>query len=442
MTQTSTMPAERDHRAAKRYIYAFGAGHAEGDATMRDLLGGKGAGLAEMTRAGLPTPPGFTITTAACNDYFAAGEQLPDGLWDDVLEAMRDVERQTGKGFGNPANPLLVSVRSGAKFSMPGMMDTVLNLGLNEETLEGLIKLTGNERFGWDAYRRFIQMFGRIVMDVKAERFDEPLEARKHAHGKDARDTDLTVDDLKALVAEFKNVVKADTGRDFPTDPYEQLDLAIKAVFASWFGKRANDYRNSQKIAHDLGTAVNVVTMVFGNMGDDSGTGVAFTRNPNTGEDQLFGEYLTNAQGEDVVAGIRTPSPISQLQHDMPGVYEEFNRIGRELERHYRNVQDLEFTIERGRLYMLQTRDAKRTAAAAVRIAVDMVAEGVISPDEAVARIEPAQVDQLLRDQFDPNARKGSKRVAKGLNASPGAAVGKAVFDADTAVEWVNRGEK
>ncbi len=442
MTQTiEPATGARAHRAAKRYIYAWGDGAAEGNGGMKDLLGGKGAGLAEMTRAGLPTPPGFTITTAACNDYFAAGERLPDGLWDDVLDALHDVERQTGKGFGDPTNPLLVSVRSGAKFSMPGMMDTVLNLGLNEATLEGLIKLTGNERFGWDAYRRFIQMFGRIVMDVKAERFDEPLEARKHAHGKDARDTDLTVDDLRSLVDEFKAVVKADTGRDFPDDPLEQLDLAIKAVFASWFGQRARDYRKFNKIADDLGTAVNVVTMVFGNMGDDSGTGVAFTRNPNTGENQLFGEYLTNAQGEDVVAGIRTPSPISQLERDMPEVFDEFHRIGRQLERHYRNVQDLEFTIERGRLYMLQTRDAKRTAAAAVRIAVDMVDEGVIQPDEAVGRIEPAQVDQLLRATFDPAALRTAKRVVKGLNASPGAAVGRAVFSADEAVEWAGRGE-
>ncbi|HEY4227514.1 MAG TPA: pyruvate, phosphate dikinase, partial [Candidatus Limnocylindrales bacterium] len=442
MTHTADPVTERAHKAAKRYIYAWGDGTAEGSGTMKDLLGGKGAGLAEMTRAGLPTPPGFTITTAACNDYFAAGEELPDGLWDDVLEALHEVERQTGKGFGDPKNPLLVSVRSGAKFSMPGMMDTVLNLGLNDETLHGLVALTGNERFGWDAYRRFIQMFGRIVMDVKAERFDEPLEAAKHAHGKDARDTDLTVDDLKHLVGAFKAVVTADTGRDFPTDPLEQLDLAIKAVFASWFGKRANDYRNSQKIAHDLGTAVNVVAMVFGNMGDDSGTGVAFTRNPNTGDNQLFGEYLTNAQGEDVVAGIRTPAQISQLKQDMPSVYDEFSRIGRQLEKHYRNVQDLEFTIERGRLYMLQTRDAKRTAAAAVRIAVDMVAEGTITEAEAVNRIEPAQVDQLLRATFDPNALKTARRIVKGLNASPGAAVGRAVFDADTAVEWVGRGEK
>src|SRR3954447_20432156 len=442
MTQTPTMPADREHRAAKRYIYAYGAGRAEGDATMRDLLGGKGAGLAEMTNAGLPVPPGFTITTEACNDYFANGERLPDGLWDDVLEAVKAVERETGKGFGDPKNPLLVSVRSGAKFSMPGMMDTVLNLGLNEETLNGLIALTGNERFGWDAYRRFIQMFGRIVMDVKGERFDHALEERKRRHGDRAQDTDLTVEDLKALVGEFKAIVKADTGRDFPEDPNEQLDLAIKAVFASWFGQRARDYRKYNKIADDLGTAVNVVTMVFGNMGDDSGTGVAFTRDPNTGEKQLYGEYLTNAQGEDVVAGIRTAPKIAQMQTDMPEVYQEFQRIGQQLEKHYRDVQDLEFTIERGRLYMLQTRSAKRTAAAAVKIATDMVAEGLISEEEAIARIEPAHVDQLLRDQFDPNARQTAKRVAKGLNASPGAAVGRAVFDADDAVAWVEKGEK
>ncbi len=441
MATTAVPSSDRPHKAAKRYIYAWGEGTAEGNGRMKDLLGGKGAGLAEMTIAGLPTPPGFTITTEACNDYFAAGKALPSGLWDDVLEAMREVERRSGKGFGDPKNPLLVSVRSGAKFSMPGMMDTVLNLGLNEETLEGLVALTGNDRFGWDAYRRFIQMFGRIVMDVNGSRFDEPLEARKERHGHDAKDTDLTVDDLKALVEEFKGIVKADTGRDFPTDPYEQLDLAIKAVFASWFGKRANDYRNSQHIAHDLGTAVNVVTMVFGNMGDDSGTGVAFTRDPNTGEKVLYGEYLTNAQGEDVVAGIRTPAKISQLQQDMPQAYDEFVRIGQQLESHYRNVQDLEFTIERGRLYMLQTRDAKRTAAAAVKIAVDMVNDGTISKEEAVSRIEPAQVDQLLRDTFDPAALKGAKKIVNGLNASPGAAVGRAVFDADDAVEWVNRGE-
>ncbi len=404
MTQTAIPAADRAHKAAKRYIYAWGGGRAEGDATMRDLLGGKGAGLAEMTNAGLPVPPGFTITTEACNDYFTAGQRLPDGVWDDVLEAVKEVEALTGKGFGVAADPLLVSVRSGAKFSMPGMMDTVLNLGLNEETLHGLIALTGNERFGWDAYRRFIQMFGRIVMDVKAERFDHALDAAKARHGA-KQDTDLDAAALREVVEESKRIVREDTGRDFPSDPYEQLDLAIKAVFASWFGKRAVDYRNNQKIAHDLGTAVNVVTMVYGNMGDDSGTGVAFTRDPNTGEKVLFGEYLTNAQGEDVVAGIRTAPKISQMQTDMPGVYAEFQRIGQQLEKHYRDVQDLEFTIERGKLYMLQTRSAKRTAAAAVKIATDFVNEGLITKEEALTRIEPAHVDQLLRDQFDPAAR-------------------------------------
>ncbi|HEX5589019.1 MAG TPA: pyruvate, phosphate dikinase [Candidatus Limnocylindrales bacterium] len=432
---------DRAHRAAKRYIFSWGGGAAEGDATMRDLLGGKGAGLAEMTNAGLPVPPGFTITTEACNDYFAAGEQLPAGLWDDVLEAMREVEAATGKGFGDPANPLLVSVRSGAKFSMPGMMDTVLNLGLNEATLQGLVKLTGNDRFGWDAYRRFIQMFGRIVMDVPGERFDHALDAKKQARGASA-DTDLDAGDLREVAAEYRAIVREVTGRDFPEDPDEQLDLAIKAVFASWFGKRARDYRDYNKIAHDLGTAVNVVTMVFGNMGDDSGTGVAFTRDPNTGEKALYGEYLTNAQGEDVVAGIRTPEPIAHLREAMPAVYDEFQRIADRLEHHYRDVQDLEFTIERGRLYMLQTRSAKRTAAAAVRIATDMVTDGIISKEEAIGRIEPAMVDQLLRATFDPKALAGATKIVNGLNASPGAAVGRAVFDADDAVDWVNRGEK
>ncbi len=438
---TVSPATDRAHRAAKRYIYSWGGGTAEGDSTMRDLLGGKGAGLAEMTNAGLPVPPGFTITTEACNDYFSAGETLPEGLWDDVLEAVRAVETETGKGFGEAANPLLVSVRSGAKFSMPGMMDTVLNLGLNEATLEGLVKLTGNERFGWDAYRRFIQMFGRIVMDVPGERFDEALDAKKAERGA-KQDTDLDAAALREVADEYKAIVREVTGRDFPEDPDEQLDLAIKAVFASWFGKRARDYRDYNKIAHDLGTAVNVVTMVFGNMGDDSGTGVAFTRDPNTGMKELFGEYLTNAQGEDVVAGIRTPQPIAQMRVAMPEVADEFQRIADRLERHYRDVQDLEFTIERGRLYMLQTRSAKRTAAAAVRVATDMVNEGIISKEEAIGRIEPAQVDQLLRATFDPKALAQAKKIVNGLNASPGAAVGRAVFDADVAVEWVNRGEK
>jgi len=441
MAETLTTPGTRAHRAAKRYIYAFGGGRAEGDASMRDLLGGKGAGLAEMTNAGLPVPPGFTITTEACNDYFANGERLPDGLWEDVLEAIREVERLTGKRFGDPENPLLVSVRSGAKFSMPGMMDTVLNLGLNEQTLGGLIRLTGNERFGWDAYRRFIQMFGRIVLGVDGEKFDHAFEAVKRERGA-RQDTDLDADALQEVVRRYLAIVREATGRDFPTDPYEQLELAIKAVFASWFGKRARDYREYNKIPHDLGTAVNVVTMVFGNMGDDSGTGVAFTRDPNTGEKRLFGEYLTNAQGEDVVAGIRTPYKIEQLKEQMPEVYAEFERIAERLERHYRDMQDLEFTIERGRLYMLQTRSGKRTAAAAVKIATDMVDEGIITKEEAVARVEPAQVEQLLRDQFDRGALERAQRVARGLNASPGAAVGRAVFSADDAVAWVGRGEK
>ena len=432
---------ERAHRAAKRYIYAFGGGRAEGDASMRDLLGGKGAGLAEMTNAGLPVPPGFTITTAACNDYFAAGETLPEGLWDDVVAAVADVEKETGKGFGSAANPLLVSVRSGGKFSMPGMMDTVLNLGLNEETLQSLVALTGNERFGWDAYRRFIQMFGRIVLDVDGAAFDAALDEAKDARGA-KQDTDLDAAALKGVVEAYKAIVRKATSRDFPTDPKEQLDLAIKAVFASWFGKRAHDYREYNHIAHDLGTAVNVVTMVFGNMGDDSGTGVAFTRDPNTGEKVLYGEYLTNAQGEDVVAGIRTPQKISHMQQDLPEAYAEFQRIAERLERHYRDVQDLEFTIERGRLFMLQTRSAKRTAAAAVKIAADMVDEGIITEREALARIEPAQVDQLLRDQFDQEAKAKSTRLTAGLNASPGAAVGKAVFDADRAFEQAAKGEK
>ena len=441
MTQTSHPAAAREHRATKRYIYAFGGGRAEGDATMRDLLGGKGAGLAEMTNAGLPVPPGFTITTEACNDYFAAGEKLPDGLWDDVLAAVGQVERETGKGLGDPANPLLVSVRSGAKFSMPGMMDTVLNLGLNEQTLHGLIALTGNERFGWDAYRRFIQMFGRIVMDVDGAKFEHALDAAKTAHGA-KQDTDLDAGALRDLVSEFLTVVKAEAGRDFPTDPHEQLDLAIKAVFASWFGKRAHDYREYNKISHDLGTAVNVVTMVFGNMGDDSGTGVAFTRDPNTGEKVLFGEYLTNAQGEDVVAGIRTPLHISDMRDRMPEIYRQFEEIAGRLERHYRDMQDLEFTIERGRLYMLQTRSGKRTATAAVRIAAAMVGEGIITEREALARIEPAHVDQLLRDQFDPVAKSSARKITAGLNASPGAAVGMAVFDADRAAERAAKGDK
>ncbi|HET6649759.1 MAG TPA: PEP/pyruvate-binding domain-containing protein, partial [Candidatus Limnocylindria bacterium] len=350
---------------------------------MRSTLGGKGAGLAEMTNAGLPVPPGFTITTQACNAYYEAGREFPAGLWDDVVAHMHELEEQTGKGFGDPSNPLLVSVRSGAAFSMPGMMDTVLNLGLNPETVQGLIALTGNERFAWDAWRRFVAMFGRIVLDLKAEDFDEPFdELKEHAGAK--LDTDLTAEQLRDIGQRFTEIVKEKTGEEFPTDPYRQLELAVRAVFDSWFGKRAHDYREFNKIPHDLGTAVNIVTMVFGNMGDDSGTGVAFTRDPNTGERQIFGEYLTNAQGEDVVAGVRTPSKISHMRDELPEVYAQFEEIAQRLEGHYREMQDLEFTIERGKLYMLQTRSGKRTAPAAVKIAVDMVNEGVLSKEEAL----------------------------------------------------------
>jgi len=428
-------------RPAKRCIYGWGEGQADGDGSMRDLLGGKGAGLAEMAKVGLPVPPGFTITTEACNDYFAQGERLTEWLWNDVLGAIAKIERTTGKTFGGAHDPLLVSVRSGAKFSMPGMMDSVLNLGLNDITVAGLIKLTGNERFGWDAYRRFVQMFGRIVLNVPAARFDEAFETRKAACGA-SLDTDLDAAALRDTVTEFKAIVREVIGSRFPSDPLEQLDLAIRAVFRSWFGQRAREYRRFHKIDDRLGTAVNVVMMVFGNRGDDSGTGVAFTRDPNTGEKTLFGEYLTNAQGEDVVAGIRTAPKIERMRAQMPDAYAQFQRIASQLEKHYRDVQDLEFTIEHGRLYMLQTRAAKRTAAAAVKIAVDMVEEGLITKEEALLRIEASDVEQLLRDQFDAAARECAQRVAKGLNASPGAAVGRAVFDADDANAMAARGER
>ncbi len=412
-------------------IYTF----AEGNASMRSTLGGKGAGLAEMTNAGLPVPPGFTITTEACNAYYAAGKEMPAGLWDDTVAHMQALEKQTGKGFGDPANPLLVSVRSGAAFSMPGMMDTVLNLGLNPDTVQGLIGLTGNERFAWDAWRRFVAMFGRIVLGLKAEDFDKPFDELKE-NAKAKLDTDLTADQLRDIGNRFAEIVKDKTGEEFPTDPYRQLELAVRAVFDSWFGKRAHDYREFNRIPHDLGTAVNVVTMVFGNMGDDSGTGVAFTRDPNTGESALYGEYLTNAQGEDVVAGVRTPEKISQMRDAMPEVYAQFQEIANRLEGHYRDMQDLEFTIERGKLYMLQTRSGKRTAPAAVKIAVDMVNEGVLSREEALQRVDPAQIVQLLLPRFDDSAKEkvGDRLLGKGLNASPGAAVGQAIFDPDRAV--------
>jgi pyruvate,orthophosphate dikinase len=418
-----------------KWVYLF----REGNAQMRDLLGGKGAGAAEMTRAGLPVPPGFTITTEACNAYYDNNGHFPDGMWEQALAALKEVEKETGKTFGGAENPLLVSVRSGAKFSMPGMMDTVLNLGLNPETLRGLIARTDNPRFGYDSWRRFVQMFGKIVLDIDATKFEHLLDEEKRKVGAKL-DTDLTTEDLKRVAENFQKLVERETGRPFPTDPYEQLRLAIQAVFRSWNSPRAIAYRDFEKIPHDLGTAVNVQTMVFGNMGFDSGTGVAFTRNPNTGENVLYGEYLPNAQGEDVVAGIRTPHPISDMAKEWPAVYDEFKRYANLLERHYRDMQDLEFTVENGKLYMLQTRNGKRSAAAAVKIAVDMANEGLITRQEAVQRVAPTQVEALLHRMIDPSAK--IHVIARGLNASPGAASGKAVFDADKAVEWVHGGEK
>ena len=420
--------------AQKKWVYLF----EEGNKDLRDLLGGKGAGLAEMTNAGLPVPPGFTITTEACNAYYDAGKQFPDGMWDQTHEALNKVEAKTGKRLGDAGNPLLVSVRSGAKFSMPGMMDTVLNLGLNPQTLEGLAKLTGDRRFALDAYRRFIQMFGKIVLGIDPDKFEHKLTQAKEK-AKVKTDPELKPDQLEKLVAEFKAIVQKESGKPFPDDPQTQLRSAIEAVFSSWNNKRAQDYRNFNKIPHTLGTAVNVQTMVFGNMGDDSGTGVAFTRDPNTGAKELYGEYLTNAQGEDVVAGIRTPQPIASLKKQLPEVYREFEQTANQLEQHYRDVQDLEFTIEKRKLWMLQTRSAKRTAEAAVKIAVDMVAEKMIFEDEAVQRVEPAQVEQLLLPRIDPKAK--PKIIARGLDASPGAA-SKAVFDADRAEAMAKKGEK
>ncbi len=412
---------------------------------VRGLLGGKGANLAEMTRVGLPVPPGFTVTTEACNAYLAAGEQFPEGMWEQVLDALREVEKRAGKKFGDPSNPLLVSCRSGAKFSMPGMMDTVLNIGLNDETAKGMIELTGDPRFVYDAYRRLIQMFGSVVMGVPDEPFEEVITEYREKRGVET-DAELTAEDWQEITERFKQIVKEHTGRDFPTDPHEQLCLATEAVFKSWNGKRAVDYRNAAGIPHDLGTAVNIVTMVFGNMGWDSGTGVATTRNVSTGEKEIEGDYLLNAQGEDVVAGIRLTKPIQQLKEDMPEVYAEFEKICQKLERHYCEVQDVEFTIERGKLWMLQTRDSKRTAQAAVRIAVDMAEEGLITREEAVMRVTPDQVDFFLHPQFKEEARKAAmadgRMLATGLNVSPGAAVGVVAFDADLAERWAKEDGK
>jgi len=402
---------------------------------VRGLLGGKGSGLADMTRAGVPVPPGFTVTTEACNEFRKTGK-FPSGMWDQELQALKLVEKKTGKKFGDPNNPLLVSCRSGAKFSMPGMMNTILNIGLNDEVVEGISKLTNNPRFAWDSYRRLIEMFGTTVFNLEDEVFEHPL--KKYKTGKGYKlDTEMTAGDWKALVATFNKIYKKHVGSNFPQDVTRQLELATKAVFESWMGKRAIDYRKATNISDDLGTAVNIVTMVFGNMGDDSGTGVAFTRNPSTGDKKMMGEYLLNAQGEDVVAGIRNAESIEMLSGAMPGVYDQFMDITARLENHYKEMQDVEFTIERGKLWMLQTRNGKRTPKAAVRIAVDMVGENLITKEEAVLRITPEQVDSILHPQFDEKAliaaAKSGVFFARGVNASPGAAVGQAYFDADIA---------
>jgi pyruvate,orthophosphate dikinase len=433
----------------KKWVYLFNevekaeeyAGSWDG---VRGLLGGKGANLAEMTRIGVPVPPFFTVTTEGCNAYIAEGNKFPEGMWEQMLDALKGVEEKAGKKFGDPSNPLLVSCRSGAKFSMPGMMDTVLNVGLNDETAKGMVELTGNERFVYDSYRRLIQMFGSVVLGINDELFEEKLDEMKAKVGtKD--DTDLTADNFKVLIEEYKEVTKKAKGFDFPQDPFEQIRFATEAVFGSWNAPRAIAYRKRANIADDLGTAVNICTMVFGNMGDDSGTGVAFTRDPQTGEQRMFGEYLLNAQGEDVVAGIRNANPIINMHSELPKAYNQFMDITARLEKHYREMQDVEFTIERGELWMLQTRNGKRTAKAAVKIAVDMANEGLISKEEAVSRVDTEHVDTLLHPQFDLDAMQAAKEsdryFVKGVNASPGAAVGRAYFDADLAESKAGEGE-
>ncbi len=420
----------------KKYLYLF----SEGNRDMRDILGGKGANLAEMTNAGMPVPQGFTISTEACTQYYKDGRQINHEIMADIYEYIGKMEDITGKKFGNVANPLLVSVRSGARASTPGMMDTILNLGLNDEVVEGLAAKTGNPRFAYDSYRRFVQMFSDVVMELPKSEFEEIIDQLKAEKGVKL-DTELDENDMKALVFKFKSLYKSHMGTDFPTDPRVQLIEAVKAVFRSWDNPRANVYRRMNEIPYEWGTAVNVQAMVFGNTGPNSGTGVAFTRNPATGEKALFGEYLINAQGEDVVAGIRTPSPIAHLQEQMPEVYAQFVDIATRLENHYKDMQDMEFTIEDGKLYMLQTRNGKRTAAAALKIAVDLVDEGMIDENEAVLRVDPKQLDSLLHPQFDPEALKNAEVIGKGLAASPGAACGQVVFTAEDAKNAVESGE-
>jgi pyruvate,orthophosphate dikinase len=425
--------------AGRKYVYFFGAGKAEGNAKMRNLLGGKGANLAEMTNLGIPVPPGFTLTTSGCVYYYQHHGKYPKGMKEEINRNLKKLEKAMGAEFGNKRNPLLVSVRSGARVSMPGMMDTILNLGLNDETIKGLIEALGEERFAWDAYRRLIQMFAHVVMGMEGGEFEKIIDDEKRKQGIKL-DTEFDTLALKKLVAKFKARVKEKTRKDFPQDPLQQLFMAIEAVFGSWNTPRAITYRNLHKLPHTWGTAANVQAMVFGNMGWDSGTGVAFTRDPSTGAKKFFGEYLLNAQGEDVVAGIRTPKKISQLAKEMPGVYKELVKIYKKLERHYRDVQDLEFTMQKKRLFLLQTRTGKRTAQAALKIAVDMVKEGLISKNEAILRVAPDQLNQLLHKGIDPKAK--VKVIAKGLAASPGAAVGEVVFTADQAQELGEKNKK
>ncbi len=420
-----------------KYVYLF----SEGNANMRELLGGKGANLAEMTGLGLPVPQGFTISTEACTQYYEDGQKINDEIKAQIMEYIKKMEEITGKKFGDKENPLLVSVRSGARASMPGMMDTILNLGLNEEVVEVIAKRSNNPRWAWDCYRRFIQMYSDVVMEVGKKYFEQLIDAMKEKKGV-TQDVELDADDLKELASQFKAEYKAKIGKDFPSDPTEQLMGAIKAVFRSWDNPRANVYRRDNDIPYSWGTAVNVQSMAFGNMGDDCGTGVAFTRDPATGEKGLFGEFLTNAQGEDVVAGVRTPMKISEMEQKFPEAFAEFQKVCDILEKHYRDMQDMEFTVEHGKLYMLQTRNGKRTAQAALKIACDLVDEGMRTEEEAVLMIDPRNLDTLLHPQFDAKALKAASPVGKGLGASPGAACGKIVFTADDAEEWKNRGEK
>ena len=424
-----------------KYVYFFGAGQTEGNANMRELLGGKGANLAEMAGLGLPVPQGFTITTEACTRYYDDGRMIADDIMSQVMEYVGKLEKSAGKKFGDAKNPLLVSVRSGARASMPGMMDTILNLGLNETVVQSLAEQSGNPRWAWDCYRRFIQMFSDVVMEVGKKYFEKLIDEMKAKKGV-TQDVELTADDLRELASQFKAEYKSKIGQDFPTDPKVQLAEAIKAVFRSWDNPRANVYRRDNDIPYSWGTAVNVQMMAFGNLNDESGTGVAFTRDPATGEKKLMGEFLMNAQGEDVVAGVRTPMPIAKMAEVMPEVFEQFTDVCKKLEAHYRDMQDMEFTIENKKLFMLQTRNGKRTARAALKIACDLVDEGVRTEEEAVCMIEPRNLDTLLHPQFDAASLKKGKVMGRGLPASPGAACGKIVFTANDAKAWHERGEK